>query len=133
MLLRVSLTLGDGEFVSENVFPVDEESANIIKEIPKYDLLQIEAASVKEEKLFLNDRVHLEIRDKKGLIVTLKEAIEVNKLRKLTKESMKLFALQFPNFSRVEFDCNKEMVNATVCGDDSSLAEVGIKSYCQSN
>ena len=75
-------------------------------EIPKYDLLQIEAASVKYEKLFLNDVVHLEITNKKGLTVKLKEAIEVNKLRKLTNESMELFALQFPNFTRVEFDCN---------------------------
>ena len=117
----ISLTLGDGETVSENVFPVDEESAKIIMEIPKYDLLQIEAASVKDEKLFLNDVVQAEITNKKGLTVKLKEAIEVNKLRKLTNESMELFALQFPNFTRVEFDCNTKNANATICEDDSAL------------
>ena len=115
------------EIVSENVFPVDEESAKIFMEIPQYDLLQIDAASVKGDKLFLNDVVHLEITNKKGLTVNLKEAIQVNKLRKLTNESMKLFAVQFPNFTRVEFDCNTKNANATICEDDSALEEVGKK------
>ena len=122
-----SLTLGDGEFVSENVFPVDNESATLIMEIPTYELLQIEEASVKADKLILQDISHLEITNREGLKVQIKEAIEVKKLRKLTKDSMQLLSVQFPNLTKVEFNCHINDANATIYEDDPALKEVGKK------
>ena len=119
-----SLTLGDGEFVSENVFPVDQQSATLIMEIPTYELLQIEEASVKADKLILQDISHLEITNRKGLKVQIKEAIEVKKLRKLTKNSIQLLYVQFPNITKVEFNCHINDANATIYEDDHAFKEV---------
>ena len=51
------LTLGDGELATDNVYPVDEESAEMIMDIPRYELVEIKDATVKKEKLYSAPRL----------------------------------------------------------------------------
>ena len=106
-----SLTLSDGEFISENVYPVDEESANMLKEIPTYDLLKLEAATLKDEKLFLNDVTHFEMFDNKGKQVHFNKAIELTRLRMLGQTAIDRYAKQFSKLTRVEFNSKEQSKN----------------------
>ena len=60
----------------------------MLNEIPKYDLLKLEGAAVKNEKNYITDCTHFETLDRKGELVHFTEAIEVRKLRVLGQSHM---------------------------------------------
>ena len=108
-----SLTLGDGELASNNVYPVDEESAEMIKEIPRYELVEVKAATINKEKLYLNHIIHFEMFDSNGKTVNFEEPIETPNLKMISKETEEQFARNFPNNTKVEFNsqANKPKTN----------------------
>ena len=81
----------------------------MLNEIPKYDLLKLEGAAVKNEKNYITDCTHFETLDRKGELVHFSEAIEVRKLWVLRQAKIDRYAKQFPNLTELEF--NSENTN----------------------
>ena len=83
----------------------------MLKEIPQYDLLKLEAATLKDEKLFLNDVTNFEMFDQKGKQVHFKKEIECTRLRMLGNTAINRYARQFSKLTRVEFNSKEEEQN----------------------
>ena len=95
----------------------DEDSAEMLNEIPKYDLLKLEGAAVKNEKNYITDCTHFETSDRKGELVHFTEAIEVRKLWVLGQAKIDRYAKQFPNLTELEF--NSENTNTKAAKNDT--------------
>ena len=95
----------------------DEDSAEMLNAIPKYDLLKLEGAAVKNEKNYITDCTHFEMSDRKGELVHFTEAIEVRKLRELGQAQIDRYAKQFPSLTEVEF--NSENTNTKAAKNDT--------------
>ena len=79
----VSLMLSDGEFVSANVVPVDEELAEAIKELDENDVIEIIEASVKGDKLIVEYISKLAQVDANGKTLKLEKPVKKPGVTKL--------------------------------------------------
>ena len=73
---------------------------------------------------------HLQLTNKRGESVQINKPIlgvEVDKLRKLNPETLKLWGIRFEKSTNVNFQCKKEVTNldAPIMRVDPALAVVG--------
>ena len=128
-----SLTLSDGAYVSSNVIPRNDKAAEYLNQINKFDLIEIENATMKEDKLVLDEFEHLEITHKNGKPIKLSGPIlgeGIVKLKKLGAQSMKLWGVKFPFGQQIDFHCKRQApaLDATILASDPIIAEVGASS-----
>ena len=106
-----SVTLSDGAFVSSNVVPKDDKAAENLNRIDRFALVQIDQATVKGDKLVVDEVDILEISDKRGKVINLKKAYlgeGVEKLKRIGADSMSLWGLKFKGGGQeVEFGARK--------------------------
>ena len=125
----VSLMLSDGEFVSANVVPADEELAESIKELEENDVIEITEASVKGDKLIVEYISKLGQVDAKGKTLRLKKPVKkpgVPKLRKISAEQLTLWGLKFNKETNVELN-QKEDLEETIVDEDPVIKKAGKK------
>ena len=128
-----SLTLSDGSYVSSNVIPLNDKAAEYLNQINRFDLIEIENATVKEDKLVLDEFEHLEITHKNGKPIKLSGPIlgeGILKLKKLGAQSLKLWGIKFPFGQKIDFHCKRQAraLDATILASDPIIAEVGASS-----
>ena len=129
-----SLTISDGAFVSSNVIPNDDKAAEHLNQINRFDLIELDNASMKDDKLLLDEIKVLAISFMSGKPFKLSGPIlgeGISKLKKLGGEAIKLWGLQFKCGQRIDFHCQKQApaaLDASILASDSIIAEVGASS-----
>ena len=68
------VTLSDGAFVSSNVVPKDDKAAENLNRIDRFALVQIDQATVKGDKLVVDEVDIVDLSDKSGKDINLKKA-----------------------------------------------------------
>ena len=53
--LVVSATMGDGKFVSRNIFPADKHVATDMVSWPQYSMVKLEDVSIHKDRIILNE------------------------------------------------------------------------------
>ena len=132
----ISVALSDGQCVSQKVLPLNDQAAEGMNEIRRFDLIEINGAYIKKEALILEDIDHLEVLDKKGKSHQISGPIlglEVTQLKKLNNETLKVWGEKFEVEKEVQFDCGKASPdpNETFLRADPALIEVGQSSTGQ--
>ena len=133
-----SLALSDGAFVSQSVLPLNDQAAEGMNELRKFDLIEINCAFIRKDKLILEDIDHLEVCDKEGTSHQISGPIlglEITQLKRLNPETMKLWGVKYEVEKEVEFDCEKTVKdpNETFLRADPALIEVGGSSRGQTD
>lgn len=126
----ISVALSDGQFVSQNVLPLNDKAAEGMNEIRRFDFIEINGAYIKKESLILGDIDHLEVFDKKGKSHQISGPIlglEVTQLKKLNNETLKVWGEKFQVEKEVQFDSGNASPdpNETFLRADPALIEVG--------
>ena len=125
-----SLALSDGAFVSQRVLPLNDQAAEGMNELRRYDLIEINCAFIRKDTLILEDIDQLEISNKEGKSHQISGPIlglEITQLKRLNPETMKLWGAKYEVEKEVEFDCGKTIKdpNETFLQADPALIEVG--------
>ena len=126
----VSLMLSDGEFVSANVVPVDEELAEAIKELDENDVIEIIEASVKGDKLIVEYISKLAQVDANGKTLKLEKPVKkpgVTKLKKINAEQLTLWGIKFNKETTVELNHKEDELEETIMETDPVIEKAGRK------
>ena len=84
----------EGAYVSSNIVPKDDKAAENLNRINRFALVQIDQATVKGDKLVVDEVDILEISEKRGKVINLKKAYlgeGVEKLKRIGADSMSLW------------------------------------------
>ena len=129
----VSATLNDGTFVTTNVKPRGDKEAAEMMKLEKFEVINVQKASVEKDTIILDKIAVIEMKDKNDADIKIKKLIKadgVDKLKLLKKELLTLWGLKFPNRKEVELNIKEteEDPNASILLADSALSKVGRKS-----
>lgn len=127
-----SMTLNDGQFVTANVEPLNEEMGAEIKSFNLFDMLMIHSATIKGDTLTLTDVEQKAVMNLKDELMPISGPLtgtRVGSLEQLAPGTLSLWGILFVEETEVLFNARKEKVNldGTILGQERGLfLEVGL-------
>ena len=104
-----SLTLSDGQYYSENIFPESKDLAAEMAKLPLLSMLVPKRVFVHRNKIFL-DEVHVDLENVPSQIIC---ATEASRLEKLTPYYLDFWGINYPE---------KTLIQSKIC-KNSDLEE----------
>ena len=118
-----TLTLSDGQNFSSNVEPLNEELAE------EFDLIKIDCAMVRQDRVILTDIEHKAISNKDGDAIAISGPLTapgVQVLEELRPELLQVWGIRFGDEVDVVFNANTTAnLDATLLQQDPYVTEVG--------
>ena len=124
-----TLTLSDGQNFSSNVEPLNEELAEELNNIPMFDLIKIDCAMVRRDRVILTDIEHKAISNKDGDAIAISGPLTapgVQVLEELRPELLQVWGIRFGDEVDVVFNAKTTAnLDATLLQQDPYVTEVG--------
>ena len=124
-----TLTLSDGQNFSSNVEPLNEELAEELNNIPMFDLIKIDCAMVRGDRVILTDIEHKAIFNKDGDAIAISGPLTapgVQVLEELRPELLQVWGIRFGDEVDVVFNAKTTAnLDATLLQQDPHVTEVG--------
>ena len=124
-----TLTLSDGQNFSSNVEPLNEELAEELNNIPMFDLIKIDCAMVRGDRVILTDIEHKAISNKDGDAIAISGPLTapgVQVLEELRPELLQFWDIRFGDEVDVVFNAKTTAnLDATLLQQDPHVTEVG--------
>ena len=98
-----TFTLSDGQNFSSNVEPLNEELAEDLNNIPMFDLIKIDCAMVRGDRVILTDIEHKAISNKDGDAIAISGPLTapgVQVLEELRLELLQVWAIRFGDIDK---------------------------------
>ena len=124
-----ALTLSDGQNFSSNVEPLNEELAEELNNIPMFDLIKIDCAMVRGDRVILTDIEHKAISNKDGDAIAISGPLTapgVQVLEEVRPELLQVWGIRFGDEVDVVFNAKTTAnLDATLLQQDPHVTEVG--------
>ena len=123
--LVVSMTMGDGQFISSNIFPADNGMAKAWMDWPLYCMVELNLVSIHKDKLIINHA--------NATIYKVTEqpfaSPGVAQLEFLTPQALQFWGIKFPSETHVNLSYKpiEADLNATLLTQDRALSEVSTR------